>query len=176
MVLISYFFHRTIPMFSMEKTSDIVRILPLGGTFIVCISLLLLSSKRTLFGFDPSRDYHHKLLLSGSLCKIPLPKLCLGDHLFFPNHYTKVSNANIGLMVSSKKLQEVYRRFNSSITTHSAPEFDLQSYILIMDRNLTSSNQIRPATEHADVTFDKIRGTNGLIKAYKIAITETKPE
>jgi hypothetical protein len=174
-VLISYFFHRIIPMFGTSKSSLSSRVLPLGGTFLVCISLLLLSSKRTLFGFDPSRDYHHKLLSSEAICKIPLPKLYSGDHLFFPNHYSKVSNANIRLIVSSKRLKEVYRRFNSSITTQAAPEFDLQSYILIMDRELTSANHILPPG-HANVTFDKITETNGLINAYKIEITETKPE
>ena len=176
MVLISYFFHRIIPMFGASKSSLSSRILPMGGTLLVCISLLLLSSKRTLFGFDPSRDYHHKLLLSEAICKNPLPKLYSGDHLFFPNHYSKVSNTNIRLIVSSKRLKEVYRRFNSSITTQSAHEFDLESYILIMDRAISSSTQILPSLGQPNVTLDKITGTNGLINAYKIEITETKPE
>lgn len=175
MVLISYFFHRIFPMFGTSKSSLGSRVLPLGGTFLVCISLLLLSSKRTLFGFDPSIDYHRKLLLSEAICKNPLPKLYSGDHLFFPNHYSKVSNANIRLIVPSKRLMEVYRRFNSSITTQSIPGFDLQSYILIMDRKLTSANHILPPGR-ANVTFDKITGTNGLINAYKIEAVETKPE
>ena len=70
---------------------------------------------------------------------------------------------------------EVYRRFNSSITTQPVPGFDLQSYILIMDRKLTSANHILPPGR-ANVTFDKITGTNGLINAYKIEAVETKPE
>ena len=176
MVLISYFFHRIIPMFGTSKSSLSSRVLPLGGTFLVCISLLLLSSKRTLFGFDPSRDYHHKLLSNEAICNNPLPKLYSGDHLFFPNHYSKVENANIRLIVPSKRLMEVYRRFNSSITTQSVPGFDLQSYILIMDRAISSSNHILPSLGQPNVTLRKITGTNGLINAYKIEITETKPE
>ena len=175
MVLISYFFHRIIPIFGTSKSSLSSRVLPLGGTFLVCISLLLLSSKRMLFGFDPSRDYHHKLLSNEAICNNPLPKLYSGDHLFFPNLYSKGSNANIRLIVPSKRLMEVYRRFNSSITTQSAPEFDLQSYILIMDRELTSANHI-PVPAHANFTLSKITETNDLINAYKIEITGTKSE
>ncbi len=175
MVLISYFFHRIIPKFDTSKSSLSSRVLPLGGTLLLCISLLLLSSKRTLFGFDPTRDYHHKLLLNGATCKNPLPKLYAGDHLFFPNYYTNIENGNFRLIVPSKRLMEVYRRFNSSITTQSVPGFDLQSYILIMDRKLTSTNDAL-TSGRASTTFNKIPGSNGLINAYKIQSTETKPE
>jgi len=174
MVLISYFFHRVIPLFDISKSSIGSRALPLGGTFLLCISLLMLSSKRTLFGFDSSRDYHRKLLLSEAICKNPLPKLYAGDHLFFPNFYTNIENANIRLIVPSKRLVEVYRRFNSSITTQPVPGFDLQSYILIMDTKLTSTEHILPSLGQPNVTLLKIAGTNGLINAYKIEITETK--
>jgi hypothetical protein len=154
-------------MFGSSKSSLGSRVLPLGGTFLLCISMFLLSSKRTLFGFDPSRDYHRKLLLSEAISKNPLPKLYSGDHLFFPNHYANVENANIRLIVPSKRLMEVYRRFNSSITTQSATEFDLLSYILIIDTGLTSTNHI-PIPAHANFALSKITGTNDLINAYKV--------
>ena len=175
MVLISYFSHKITPMFCTSKSSLSSRVLPLGGTFLVCISLLLLSSKRMLFGFDPSRDYHHKLLLSEAIYQNPLTKLCSEDHLFFPNHYTKGSNTNIRLIVPSKRLMEVYRRFNSSIKTLPVTGVDLQSYILIRDKPMSSPTHILPPG-HTNATCEKITDTSGVINAYKIKSAETKPE
>jgi hypothetical protein len=150
------------------KPSKLLIIAP----FLASLGICALSTKRILFGLDPSINYHHKLLLSETICKNPLPKLCLGDHLFFPNHYAKGATANIQLIVSSKNLKEVYRRFNSSLTTQSIPDCDGQSYILLMDEKITRTNHIIPA-KWTDITFDKTMETNGLIHAYQIEITET---
>ena len=43
-----------------------------------------------------------------------------------------------------------------------------------MDREFTLAKQILLPPGHENVTFDKITTTNGLIKAYKIEIIETK--
>lgn len=171
MVLIAFVIAR-IPF---VRSNSRKTLLPVGACMLLGVGMLILTTQRQLFALHPSRNYYHWLVIDESIRNSSLPKVYAGDHLYFPNHYSKVKNANIQLIVPSEKLKEVYRRFNSSITTQSAPEFDLQSYILIMDRKLNSANHILPPG-HANVTFDKITGTNGLINAYKIKITETKPE
>ena len=175
MVLISYFLHRVIPIFDVSKSSICSRVLPLGGTLLVCISLLLLSSKRTLFGFDPSRDYHHKLLLNEATCKNPLPKLYAGDHLFFPNHYSNCSDSDNRLILPTENLRLVYRRFNNSIITQPPSKFYPKSYLLITDKEITPTFPIIPL-DKANYTLEKITETNGLANAYKIKLGKTIPK
>jgi hypothetical protein len=137
MVLISYFFHRIIPMFGTSKSSLSSRVLSLGGTVLVCISLFLLSSKRMLFGFDPSRDYHHWLMVDESIMHSCEPKIYSGDHLYFPNLLGAPSKAKAEsyLLLQNNNLGSVYTSYSNAVSTiHSSELSKHGSFILVHEK------------------------------------------
>lgn len=166
MVLISYFFNKIIPVTGPRGAFPTSKVITMGGTFVLCISLFLLSSKRTLFGFEPHRSYHHKLLLNEETGRIPLAKLYSGDHLFFPNHYSKTSDTMDTLIVSSKRIQEVYLRFNSAIETQVPNELVKEPFVLIVDKERFCIDDI--FTKYSYSIKEITLPSNTLIKAYTI--------
>lgn len=134
MILVSFFLQKFIPKVNKFDSSLILKALPLGTTFILCIMLLMLSSKRMLFGFNPSIDYHSKLLIGKSLLESSSKKLYLGDHLFFPNYYNSDSQSGNQLIISKKELGLVYERFNSMIETTVANEISYP-FIAILNKD-----------------------------------------
>ena len=164
MILLSYFFYRIIPTIRFYKLSSRRMLFPLGGTFLFCVCLTLLISKRKLYGFDPSINYYSRLLSSERIINNKLPKLYFGDHLFFPNKYFNESTPDIRLRVQSEKLVEVYKRFNPSIKTQTLPESKPQSYILIVERKMLSSGS-------RNISPRKEIETNGLITSYEITVS-----
>lgn len=134
MVLSSFFLQRFIPKVNKFDSSLIRKTLPLGTTFLLCIMLLMLSSKRMLFGFNPSIDYHSKLLIGKSLLESSRKKLYVGDHLFFPNYYNSDSQSGNQLIISKKELRLVYERFNSMIETKVANEISYP-FIAILSKD-----------------------------------------
>ena len=163
MILISFLLQRFIPKVNKFDSYLIIKVLPLGGTLLLSISLLLLSSKRILFGLDSSLDYHHKLLSGKEIVNNPVPKLYSGDHLFFPNNYLSESNSDLRLIINNEKLSEIYRRFNSSIKTQTILESEPQPFILYVDR-------IIPSVDSGKIKLGREIETNGLISAYEIEI------
>lgn len=163
MILVSFLLQRFIPKVNKFDSYLIIRVLPLGGTLLFGISLLLLSSKRILFGLDSSVDYHHKLLSGKEIVNNPVPKLYSGDHLFFPNNYLSESNSDLRLIINNEKLSEIYRRFNSSIKTQTILESEPQPFILYVDR-------IIPSVDSGKIKLGREIETNGLISAYEIEI------
>jgi hypothetical protein len=102
-----YFFYRIIPTVGFSNLSTRPLHFPLGGTFLFCVCLTLLISKRKLYGFDPSTNYYSRLLSSERIINNKLPELYFAEHLFFPNKYFNESTAEILLRVQSEKLVEV---------------------------------------------------------------------
>jgi hypothetical protein len=103
----------------------------------VCISLLLLSSKRTLFGFDPSRDYHHWLLVDEPILHSPEPKIYAGDHLYFPNllRAPAGTKASSFLLLPNDKLGSVYSSYSNAVSTIDLSELAKHgSFILVHEK------------------------------------------
>lgn len=164
MILVSYFFYRIIPTIGLSKLSTRPILFTLGGTFLFCVCLTLLISKRKLYGFDPSLNYYSRLLSSERIINTNSPKIYSGDHLFFPNKYSNKSTTDIRLRVQNEKLVEVYKQFNPSIKTQTLPESELQSYIFTVDRKMLSSGS-------RNIPPSKEIETNGLITSYEITVS-----
>jgi hypothetical protein len=173
MVLVSYFLHRVIPMLGKSKSPLSSKLLSVGVTLLVCISMFLLSAKRTLFGFEPNKDYHHKLLIKEEVCRSPLTKIYSGDHLFFPNYYTNTSYTNHTLVVSNERIKEVYNRFNSIIDTITLNEFSKEPFVLILDVNNYFINDISIKRNY--FMEDLILPLSNPIKAYRMTPVKDVP-
>ena len=164
MIIASYVFHKTITLIGTSKLPFRSILFPAVSTFLFCILLILLTTKRRLYGFDASINYHNRLLSSERIINHPLPKIYCGDHLFFPNNYLAISNADLRLVVHSPDLIDVYQRFNPSIKT-SLLEPGLPTCLLIVDREM-------PFSVYRNGPQYRVFESNDLFNCYKINFAE----
>ena len=151
-----------------HKLPNAIVLMPVLASLMICA----LSTKRTMFGLSSSSNYHHRLITNRKIAQDPFPKFYLGDHVFFPNRYMNKSDSNDHLIVTNKKLGDVYQNFDSTIKTSALGKQRTHSHILIVEKGKFSSNEnLYPKS---NIRSTELADANDLISVHKIETIEKK--
>ncbi len=101
----SFIFHK-LPKQN-EKT------IPMLGTMVVALMLLLLSTKRSAFGLNKNTNYHHSLIIEESYPISKQPIVLAGDPKYFPNAY--LGRNEFLFALKNESLIGLYSRFSAKI-------------------------------------------------------------
>ena len=87
--------------------------IPMLGTLVLAIMLLLMSGKRAAFGLNKDTNYHHSLIIEETYPESQQPITLDEDPEYFPNAYLGKNEYLFAL--ENDRLIEVYQRFSSKI-------------------------------------------------------------
>ena len=83
------------------------------GTFVLCVVILLVSTKRNAFGLNKETNYHHSLIIKECY---PMSKQSIaieGDPKYFPNAY--LNRKQYSLLIKDEDLMKTYHQFSRKI-------------------------------------------------------------
>ena len=104
--------------------------LTIWGTFAFSSLLILIGFKRSTFGMQPERNYHHWLLIDDAIRNLDIPLVFTADPLYFPNAY--LFPENCFLFIEEENLRETYISFSNLIQCIKKEEVDkFSSFILV---------------------------------------------
>ena len=107
---------------------------PLFSTSILCLFLLFLHLKRSVFAFDPNRNYYSWLLYDDQFSNEDIPMVFCGDPVFFPNAYKHSEKAYF--LVNDERLNSIYSQFSSKIKVVNYKDLkDLKSFVLVSGKD-----------------------------------------
>lgn len=87
--------------------------IPMLGTFVLSVVLVLVSTKRDAFGLKKDTNYHHSLIIEETYPTSKQPIILEGDPRYFANAY--LGKNKFLFDVGNDRLIEVYQRFSSKI-------------------------------------------------------------
>lgn len=87
--------------------------IPMLGTFVLSVVLVLVSTKRDAFGLKKDTNYHHSLIIEETYPTSKQPIILEEDPRYFPNAY--LGKNKFLFDVGNDRLIEVYQRFSSKI-------------------------------------------------------------
>ena len=90
-----------------------LKFIPVLGISVLAVMLLLISSKRTIFGLNKDTNYHHSLIIEESYQISGQPIILRDDPKYFPNAY--IGDYQCELLVNDKKLNNLYKDFSAKI-------------------------------------------------------------
>ena len=90
-----------------------LRSIPMLGTLVLAIMLLLMSSKRSAFGLNKETNYHHSLIIKESYPTAEQPIILEGDPKYFPNAYLGKNQYHFDL--KNSKFKKTYLKFSKKI-------------------------------------------------------------
>ena len=128
MVLLSFCIHKLMEI-RINRTQLKTHFLPVCACMLCTIPILLLSVKRKLFAYDPSRNYYHSLI-EKSPHKSDRTKVYFGDHIYFPNLISNKAE-DIGLLHLPADLIEVYNDFSKCVRSVQTEELMLLDKFLV---------------------------------------------
>ena len=132
MVLLSFCIHNLMKI-RINRTQLKTHFLPISACILCTIPILLLSVKRKLFAYDPSRNYYHSLI-EKSPHKSDRAKVYFGDHIYFPNLILNKTE-DIGLLHLPAHLIEVYNDFSKCVRSVQTEE------LMVLDKFLTAGDK-----------------------------------
>lgn len=107
---------------------------PLFSTSILCLFLLFLHHKRSVFALDPNRNYYFWLLYNDQFSSEDLPMVFCGDPVFFPNAYQYSEKAYF--LEDDERLNYIYTQFSSKIKVVNYKDLkDFKSFILVSKKD-----------------------------------------
>ena len=92
---------------------QIEKSIPMLGTMVVALMLLLLSTKRSAFGLNKHTNYHHSLIIEESYPISKQPIVLAGDPKYFPNAY--LGRNEFLFALKNDSLIGLYKRFSTKI-------------------------------------------------------------
>ena len=141
MLLVSFGCHAIFQFFSLPEKSNIRRSLMVSIPIcLVCIGLLGINYKRTMFSLDPQQNYYHWLLANEDLVSRDIPLVFSGDPVFFPNSYLHPNQSFF--LINDDQMYGVYSRFSSKIKLIKETHLEnMDSFVMIADqKSLTISS------------------------------------
>ena len=103
---------------------------PFFSTSILCLFLLFLHLKRSVFALDPNRNYHSWLLYDDQFSSEDIPIVFCGDPVFFPNAYKHSEKAYF--LLDDERLNSIYSQFSAKIKVVNYKDLkDLKSFVLV---------------------------------------------
>jgi len=107
---------------------------PLFSTSILCLFLLFLHLKRSVFALDPSRNYYSWLLYDDQFSSEDIPLVLCGDPVFFPNAYKYSEKAYF--LLDDERLNSIYSQFSAKIKVMNYEDLnDFKSFILVSGKD-----------------------------------------
>ena len=108
--------------------------LTIWGTFAFSSVLILIGFKRSTFGMQPERNYHHWLLIDDEIRNLDIPLVFTDDPLYFPNAYLFPKNCYF--FIDEENLRETYISFSSLIKCIEMGQLEkFSSFILVSPIN-----------------------------------------
>ena len=86
---------------------------PILVTFALSVVLVLVSTKRDVFGFSKDTNYHHSLIIKESYPTSKQPVILEGDHKYFPNAY--LNNYECIMKIDDEEIKQIYKEFSKEI-------------------------------------------------------------
>jgi hypothetical protein len=99
--------------FIFQKLTQQKSNIPILCTLMVAITLLLVSTKRHIFGLNKNTNYHHSLIIENSYSTPKKPIILEGDPEYFPNAYLGRNECLFAL--ENESLIGRYKRFSTKI-------------------------------------------------------------
>ena len=134
-VLVTFACHKifeSLAFFSCKSFAG--KFFPLFSTSMLCIFLLFLHLKRSVFALDPKRNYYSWLLYDDQFSSEDIPVVFCGDPVFFPNAYN--TKGQYFFRIDDENLENIYSQFSSKIQLVNPSQFlTWDSFILIGEKN-----------------------------------------
>ena len=103
---------------------------PLFSTIILCLFLMFLHLKRSVFALAPNRNYYSWLLYDDQFSSEDIPMVFCGDPVFFPNAYKNSEKAYF--LVDDERLNSIYSQFSAKIKVVNQQALEgFKSFILV---------------------------------------------
>ena len=87
--------------------------IPVLGTFVLSVIIIILSIKRAAFGLNKDTNYHHSLIIEESYPMSNQPITLEGDPKYFPNAY--LNRNEYFLLIKDEDLIKTYNEFSRKI-------------------------------------------------------------
>ena len=115
-VLVAYGFSFIFQNLPQQKSKSI----PMLGTMGFSLGLLLVGTKRAVFGLNKDINYHHSLIIKESYPPTKQPIIIEGDPKYFPNAY--LGNNQYLFAIKNDTLGKLYNKFSCKIEIIKATE------------------------------------------------------
>lgn len=134
-VLVAFACHKAFELLGFISCKSFVgKFSPLFSTIILCLFLLLLHHKRSVFALDANRNYYSWLLYDNQFSSEDPAMVFCGDPVFFPNAYKHSEKAYF--LVDDERLNSIYSQFSSQIKVLNHQALNgFNSFILISSKN-----------------------------------------
>ena len=107
---------------------------PLFSTIILCLFLLFLHLKRSVFALDPNRNYYSWLLYDDQFSSDDIPIVFCGDPVFFPNAYKHSEKAYF--LLDDERLNSIYSQFSAKIKVVNYKDLnEFNSFVLVTGKD-----------------------------------------
>ena len=134
-VLVTFAFHKVFESLGfLSGKSFAGKFFPLFSTSILCLLLLFLHLKRSVFALDPNRNYYSWLLYDDQFYSEDIPMVFYGDPVFFPNAYKHSEKAYF--LLDDERLNSIYSQFSAKIKIVNYEDLnDFKSFILVSGKD-----------------------------------------
>ena len=110
------------------------KFISLFSTSILCLFLLLLHHRRSVFALDPHRNYYSWLLYDDQFSSEDPPLVFCGDPVFFPNSYKHPDETYF--LVDDERLNSIYSQFSAKIKVVNYKDLnDFNSFVLVSEKD-----------------------------------------
>jgi hypothetical protein len=105
----SFLFQKILPLKSLS--------FPILGTLGLSLVLILVSTKRAVFGLHKDSNYHHSLIIKKTYPTSMQPITLEGDPKYFPNAY--LGNNQYVFLISDDHLLDIYSKYSKRLVYRS---------------------------------------------------------
>lgn len=107
---------------------------PVGIYIILGVGMLTISSKRHLFGLQPSRNYYHWLIAEDKIFQEDIPIVFSGDPSFFPNSF--LFSGQSYFLIDDKEQNILYKKFSKKIRVIDSEDMNHFKQFILITENL----------------------------------------
>ena len=134
-VLVTFAFHKVFESLGFLSCKSFAgKFFPLFSTSILCLLLLFLHLKRSVFALDPSRNYYSWLLYDDQFSSEDIPLVLCGDPVFFPNAYKYSEKAYF--LLDDERLNSIYSQFSAKIKVVNYKDLnEFNSFVLVTGKD-----------------------------------------
>ena len=134
-VLVTFACHKVFESLGFLSSKSFARkFFSIFNTSILCLFLLFLHHRRSVFASDPNRNYYSWLIYNDQFSSEDLPMVLCGDPVFFPNAYQYPVEAYF--LVDDETLNSIYSQFSAKIKVLNHQDLnDFNSFILVSLKN-----------------------------------------
>lgn len=110
---------------------------PVIVSLILGVGMLAISTKRKIFAYHPSHNYHNWLIAKDELIEEEIPIIFTGDPTFFPNSYIHPNQSYF--LIDEKKNNLLYKKFSKAIQIIDSKQLKNFNEFLLVSEELKSS-------------------------------------